>query len=343
MGNHLPAALEAVHLATSDVPNLVSSMERSHKWIEKARMTLREELGDTEGLDVVAFGSLARREVTEASDLDFLVVEHTDSSHPKADHAITAADNLRQVLEDDTVVNAPGSSQLFGGKETREKFVKDIGLQEDSNHSLSRRILFLEESVSLLKPNLHAELMRRVIARYLEARPGGASGLPRFLLNDLARYWRTISVDYQAKTPATNPYSLRYLKLIIPRKLTYAASIAPLFLAGDNSPNDLEKMLVDMFELPPVLRFLKFIESTPNDVEVVTAGQRSVEILELFNGRAGDAEWRQQIARECALTNPLTGTAFGEMRSLGRELQQQLEAIFFSESHRELSQRYLVF
>ena len=79
------------------------------------------------------------------------------------------------------------------------------------------------ESVAICGDEVHADARRALIAGYLDAnvkdhRP------PRFLLNDLVRYWRTIAVDFESKMRARKGegWGLRNAKLRLSRKALFA-------------------------------------------------------------------------------------------------------------------------
>ncbi len=347
------AALEAIDtgfaelgFAPTELPNLRHSAIRSATWIDRARAITSGATDLPADIDIVAYGSLARFEATEASDLDYLVVDYGDPADTaRTDLGLDAADELRAQLQSGVVLNGPGSSGMFGTAQPADSFTNSIGLEADTNRSTSRRVLLLEESVSLHHPHQHENLIGAIAERYLAARVAGTSGVPRFLLNDLARYWRTISVDYQAKTPTGNPYSLRYLKLTISRKFTYAASIAPLFQLSPvaDDPEALRKRLVEAYTVPPMVRFAAFVNAAVGDDQVQEAGRAALQIVDEFNGQVASHDWRSQIEEDCKQADPRDGTSFGRTREMGRQLQEHLETIFFSKTYAKAAQRYLVF
>jgi hypothetical protein len=356
------AALNSVGLRPADYPNLRKSIEFSSDRIADARIKLDQSLrAEDPPIDVVAFGSMARYEMTPASDFDYLVVAYSIDNKPGASRrSLEVADSLRSSLGGELVgeatqppIRKPGQTGLFGTIVSAPDLVEVIGLERDTNHTHSRRILVLEESVSLYRPTQHSELIQAIVGRYLEARPASASGVPRFLLNDLARYWRTLSVDYQAKTPPPAKYSLRYLKLLISRKFAYASSVLPLFYhavsppsARDDAPVvSMADHLFASFSLPPITRLLSFsrVLRAAGDNAALEGVRGALGCVETFNELAGSDAWRDQIKAECASDSPREQPGFSQARELARSLQESLQSIFFSETMAPISQKYLIF
>lgn len=333
--------------------NLSASFSRSEERIAAARAGLDSSAADQPGIDVVAFGSLARREMTNESDLDWLVVVYEFDDQPGASkRALARADGLRTILaQDGQEVRKPGSTSLFGQMISAVDLVEVIGLQSDTNHSHTRRTLLLEESVSLHDPALHEKLLRAILTRYVEAKSLTNSRLPRFLLNDLARYWRTLTIDYQAKVGDTAPYSLRYFKLIISRKFTYISSILPLFVeqlrfeeSGGDEMVDLVGLLVDSYTAPPVLRFIDAAEYLiKRDASLEVPLRQILATVDSFNANLGDGDWRTQIEEESAMENARERPAISSARALGRGLQDAIDNVFFKQPLVDLTHRYLVF
>src|ERR1700736_4185702 len=82
-----------------------------------------------------------------------------------------------------------------------------IGGEDDLNSNTTRRVLLLLESLPLGDRAAYDRVRRQILRRYIEDDRGlihgsGSIRIPRFLLNDLTRYWRTITVDFVYKQVA---------------------------------------------------------------------------------------------------------------------------------------------
>jgi hypothetical protein len=78
-----------------------------------------------------------------------------------------------------------------------------IGGDNDTNNNTTRRILLLLESQPIGDNKAHSRVMKGVLSRYIleDSRPKmpTKNEIPRFLLNDIIRYWRTMAVDFGYK------------------------------------------------------------------------------------------------------------------------------------------------
>ncbi len=142
---------------------------------------------------VVLTGSWGRREITSESDDDFMVLFEGSARAG----ARPSVEEVAEVLG----ARAPGREDIFGAHVWLEDLQGKIGRDEDSNANLTRRMLLILESAPVCGEDVHARARRSLLAGYLEAnvkdhRP------PRFLLNDIVRYWRTIAVDFESKMRA---------------------------------------------------------------------------------------------------------------------------------------------
>ena len=237
------------------------------------------------GTAVVACGSYARREASDASDFDYFVI--LPASSTPAEEPRRWETPLKQALAGIVGVE-PAKDGAFGRTETRDGIVRNIGGQADDNQKLTRRMLFLLEGAPLSFEAEARQVRRDILRRYVEA--GRQTPLASFLLNDIIRYYRTIAVDYEFKTTEGDrpkPWGLRNVKLMFSRKLLYAAG---LFSVADASGGTAETRLArleTLLDLCPIDRLTEICG--PERLRSMLA------IYDRFLSRLADPETRRQL------------------------------------------------
>jgi len=198
-------------------------------------------------INVIVFGSLARKEFTSGSDIDWtlLVDGKANPQH------LNIAQAFKKELENKEIeglkVKGPTAGGTFGGLAFSHDIIHNIGGNDDTNKNTTQRILLLLES-SPIGPchgdnNAHERVIQGVLNRYIiEDRPAttGEKKVPRFLLNDIVRYWRTMAVDFGHKRRQREwkGSALRTVKLRMSRKLIYVSGMLACFAcAMDESLN----------------------------------------------------------------------------------------------------------
>ncbi len=209
------------------------NLAQARAFTQEYRQSLREAFAglDTEDTSIVVFGSLARDEATSRSDVDWtlLIDGMADPQHVNVVHEISRRlDKLQS--------KAPGREGTFGDLAFSHEILHWIGGEDDSNANTTRRMLLLLESHPLGRAEAWDRVLNNVLSRYLTEdrglwEKGKDRGVPLFLLNDMARYWRIMVVDfaYKQRTRANRGYALRSIKLGLSRKLIYASGLLACF------------------------------------------------------------------------------------------------------------------
>jgi hypothetical protein len=306
--------------ANRDFRHLFDARERTAAGLTERRASLGLLQHNPEA-SVVLMGSWGRAEVTAGSDDDFMVLIH-DVEGSAVEPSIEA---VSEVLD-----HAPSTAGPFAAPVFSDKLVEKIGLDPDDNKNLTRRMLFLLESVPVSGDDVYGTIREEILSRYLD-QSVKAYRPPRFLLNDVVRYWRTICVDFAGKERVgPEKWGLRNAKLRASRKVLFAGGLLPVLECSRFELAPMRSFLEEQLAMPPTDRIAQaFLEN-----EAVDAGARTLGAYDEFIGRMHEADFRlalQGVTRDNAPSAP----AFSEVRRIGKELEAGLLALLY-ESCREL-------
>jgi hypothetical protein len=287
---------------------------------------------------VVVFGSLARGEWTMGSDLDWtlLVDGQVVSAH---------AEVAREIAKVFAGNRPPGPTGVFGGLTFSHDIVHFIGGNDDSNRNTTRRILLLLESASLDGDAVRDRVLRALLARYvgedLLFHEPHRFRVPRFLLNDYVRYWRTMAVDSaQKRRDRTDKWALRNVKLRMSRKLIFLAGLwaclscdlfpsAALEVSRDGKDregtgSDMTTLLLQFSQRSPLETvaeaFLKY--------QAWAAAQETFDAYEAFLGILDDPDRRRHL-EELKLDDAMTDETFRQAKAAASAFQVGLNKLFF--------------
>jgi hypothetical protein len=312
-----------------EFPNLLKARELTGKGLCDRRAKLAG-LQRDDDVAIVLMGSWGRSEVTSGSDDDFMLLlrgDMRDDIHPsKAE--------VEEVLD-----QAPGDQGIFGKPVSGNWMAEKIGLEEDLNSNLSRRMLLLLESVYAAGEPTYNAVRDQLLERYLDRsvknfRP------PRFLLNDVIRYWRTICVDFAGKEHAgPEKWGLRNAKLRTARKMLFTGGLLPVFECATLASGEMPEFLRGQLAMPPTDRiaaaFLKHDAADP--------GGRALGAYDDFLGLLDDVDCRAEL-NKVTRDKSNDSAAFGEAARLGKELEHGLSALLFeTKSLSKLVREYAIF
>lgn len=250
----------------------------------------------------------------------------------------------------------PGPTGTFGSMSSSHELVHHIGGAEDTNQNITRRILLLLEAVSLSDEVTLDRVTRTILERYIVGDPPAESGasfhVPLFLLNDVVRFWRTMTVDYATKKwqRSSEKWAIKNIKLRMSRKLLFARGMLMCFLchetfAGRPSSTDSDcvatELLNKCFSLSrhSALELLAFSLDTFAGEDV---GRKVLGAYNHFLATVDDREKRTALEKlKFGESSPL----FNEMRQVTREFTDGLVTLFFDsqETVAELTRKYGVF
>lgn len=260
---------------------------------------------------VMTTGSFARREACGSSDLDFFAI-----CRPGDEQRVAARLNDDKVRADiaHVVSRQPALGGAFGGVEILSTMLTNIGGQNDDNAKITRRMLLLLEGEWLFNETMFQDVRSQVLGLYLRDTML-KDKIARFLLNDIIRYYRTISIDFEHKTAeSAKPWGIRYIKLVFPRKLLYFSGILAVAQTRDLDVTEKRARLSALFDLPVVERVHR------------VCGAAALPALKLYDSFLGTFE-RPDVRAELNQTSECRraeSEIFNALKQDGQELTRLL-------------------
>lgn len=224
-------------------------LNEARKYSEEKLKILKKEFAkySNDPICVTTFGSFARREATPLSDLDYIVITENE----KLGTEVLA--HIPKLLEKNGI-RTPSSGGAFGDITKPDAIIEHVGGREDSNDSVTKRLLFLLESECLVGNNIYEEIQDKLIQLYVKDSITEHQ-ICRFLLNDLIRYYRTICVDFEYKTcELSKSWGDRNLKLMFSRKLMFFSGILVVAQTAQSTYSYKRAVLKKFFDLTPIDR-----------------------------------------------------------------------------------------
>lgn len=302
----------------------------------------------SDAASLVVFGSIARGEWTTGSDLDwtYLVDGQANSDH------LRIAQEIDRVLKTHTErFPSPSQTGIFGNLAFSHEIVHQIGGQADTNKNTTQRVLLLLESVAIGKEcQTYERVVRAVINRYLEedthplTEDGKAYRVPRFLLNDIVRFWRTMAVDFASKQRdrGGEGWGIRNAKLRMSRKLIFASGLLLCFSCHLDpelqATISTEKDVIKLNLVKHIREFvrqssLEIVARSVQEFSVADAVQKDLfssyaEFLEILD----DKKSREHL-KSLRAENSRNDKTFGRIREISSVFEKALDQVFF-ENHK---------
>jgi predicted nucleotidyltransferase len=345
-------------LALEPLPTARDAASRAREELDKL-LSAKIPRYASEDTSLVVFGSLARGEWTSSSDLDwtYLIDGQANSDH------LIIAQKIQEVLEDHREqFHPPGQTGTFGNMAFSHDVIHQIGGQNDTNRNTTQRILLLLESKPVGKNDqAYERIIRGVINRYLEednhrlTEDGKRYRVPRFLLNDIVRFWRTMAVDFASKQRdrAGKGWGLRNAKLRMSRKLIFASGLLVCFGCNldpklqegiSSNDGDIKLDLVNYIREQTKLTPLEILASAVEQNGVSKAiGAELFKAYSEFLTLVDDKYHRDELDRlraEDSRTNP----TFKRIKEISQAFEHALDLLFFENINlAALTRKYGVF
>ncbi len=308
-------------------------------------------LPESQSTSLVAFGSAGRLEFTSDSDLDWsvLVDGPADPEH------ISLLARIREGLRDVAAVPGP----TFGGLVSGHELIHHIGGAHDTNLNLTIRMLLLLESRSLNNSVVYERVMRMILARYITFSASVAwkqpprRVIPRFLLNDVVRYWRTITVDYAAKRWEQSDFkwSLRNAKLRMSRKMLFLAGLILCLKFELEHAAERGDFVSDLRTFPDRFAGFLFNETNKSPIDALSEillrypasiAQSIFDPYDEFLSILNDHDKRQELEK-LRFDDAENSGVFTRIRQLGDAFHQAVVSFFFNDELGPMMAEYGVF
>ncbi len=227
-------------------------------------------------------GSFGRGEASAHSDLDLFIVGLGCPDNPALSRldAICIKADLIEATRTLKFPEFSGDGQYLEHYAEKE-LIKTLGQPEDdANNTFTARLLLLLESQPVIGVTVYERIVNDVVAAYWrDYEDHKKEFIPAFLANDILRLWRTLCVNYEART-ATDPpekkakRKVKNYKLKHSRLLTCYSALMHLLstYSGQNTvhPND----ALAMAKLSPTGRLEDLLKQTH-----ITAAHEAIDKL----------------------------------------------------------------
>lgn len=306
---------------------------------------------------LVVFGSLARGEFTDDSDIDWTLLVDGITIPEHLSVARHISDALAKLK-----TKGPGRTGTFGNMGSSHSLIHYIGGEDDTNANTTRRSLLLLEACAVGDPQAFIRVRHNIVKRYLQEdlglwRKSTITKIPHFLLNDFARFWRTMAVDFADKQHDRfhEGAALRNIKLRLSRKLLYMSGLLACFRCqldfadeaerltffSSNNSVEVASYVIDLLDPTPLDMTAQTLFRFVKDHETI---KNLFSAYDEFLGMLSNTSERKHL--EYLLPDQLeTDPIYARARKISHKFREAVAAIFLNRNNPigELTIRYGVF
>lgn len=294
------------------------------------------------GTGIVVVGSLGRGEVTSGSDVDHLIITLEDpSKHRKLRRECKRAREAVDEIVNGQGLRSPADGGAFKDVAWLGELTSTVGTDAETNTLLTHRMLLQLESRPLLGDEVWRRGLDDIRGGYLElGGPIKSHRPPRFLLNDVIRYWRTMGVDFEGKMRGRggDGWGIRNAKLRTVRKMLFVGGLLPTLECHRLEDHEIDSFLRDRFAMTPVDR----VAEASMAVGGAAAGAKALcaygRFLDLI-----DDETRRDHLNNLREQDRSSSELWAEVKGIGDEFQQGLLEILFGTGLKDIVREYVVF
>lgn len=212
-------------------------------------------LAQLDSLAIFAAGSYARHEASEHSDLDLFFVYDVEPTMQRRSGELELFAALIDIGRKMRLPEFSNDAQYLETHVCDDMLAVLGSPADDFNNFFTLRMLLLLESECIYGETSYQSIMRRIVASYYRDYPDHqASFNPWFLINDIARFWKTLLLNYENRRNQNGPETdktkqkVKNFKLKFSRMTTCFATIAAL---GTFSAPVTEDKVVELMQLTP--------------------------------------------------------------------------------------------
>ncbi|MEV5117163.1 hypothetical protein [Stenotrophomonas indicatrix] len=293
--------------------SLSRAKEYSNSRIEQLRAGLSELSVEFPNAVVVVVGSLARREASGESDLDYFIIQDSE------DVDLSLFDKIGAAVQE-MGFKAPSIDGAFATVVRKSDFIASIGGGDESNADLTRRMLYLLESEWVMGGNIYEEIFSLIIEAYISDKITQHQ-LARFFLNDLIRYYRTVCVDFEYKTSEIGKsWGDRNIKLLFSRKLMYFGGVLAAAQTAQSTFTFKRSELKRLLKLPATERLTEICGAS---------AERALKTYDMFLSWAEDPEARD-LLRETTQDRTQQTEEFRSIKNIAHHFSWDLQSLFIA-------------